>query len=651
MKSEAKWLFPSNGYGVISGINDNGIKTFSGNPVESLIREVLQNSLDAHQEKNPNPVVVEFKQFSINNDAFPDLDNFKRILQNCYECSETKKDFFKTALSVFKSDIPILRVSDYNTTGLLGADTAEPKQPWSSLVKELGSSDKNNSSGGSLGIGKAAPFACSNLRTVFYSSVDEIGIKSSVGVARLISHKLDGDDWSQGIGYYSDNPKLTAILEELSFDSSYHRDSSGTDLYICGFKDQSAPLWEEDSPIRREMIFEILSSFLVSLWKGYLVVKIHDDVIQKENLDYWIQKLPTLKEYDAKSLKMMRDIQNYYHILTSEDNDVKVIPLDSKRYGENFGFKDGECTLYVMEESTEPLNNRILMTRQKGMRIIPKEYRLGFGFSGILMIEGDTMNERFKAMENPAHNEWKPSNDEEHETEANSILRNFNIYVREVLLELFKKEYGSEVDAFGMSDFLPDKITHSLGSGEIKESFITRIKKVDSKVMQPSKTTLKKERSKVSSDETGEETVVPKPSHPNPHPPGPRPTPRPFDNHDDKDGVDDDAGEEKGYKLSSINQRLICVDKDAGKYLLKLIPEKRAKKAKLEFFVIGESGRDQTNKLDIAEAKIISGDAVIGRISEHRLILQNIKKNMEVKLEVAFNLDQYSMIGVMYYAN
>jgi hypothetical protein len=51
---QGKWYFPSNGYGVFNGINDPGITTFTADitgHVNSLVREVIQNSLDAVKDE------------------------------------------------------------------------------------------------------------------------------------------------------------------------------------------------------------------------------------------------------------------------------------------------------------------------------------------------------------------------------------------------------------------------------------------------------------------------------------------------------------------------------------------------------------------------------------------------------------------------
>lgn len=53
------WKFPPNNYGKEDGLNDPGIETFLSRPLESLAREVIQNSRDATQDSS-KPVIVNF---------------------------------------------------------------------------------------------------------------------------------------------------------------------------------------------------------------------------------------------------------------------------------------------------------------------------------------------------------------------------------------------------------------------------------------------------------------------------------------------------------------------------------------------------------------------------------------------------------------
>ena len=159
------WNFPSNNHGQIFGIADSGVETFNGTPIKSLAREICQNSIDANL-KNGEPTRIIFRTFEIAPSAIPDFDDlddaFSRSLEYWSKQKSTKaKSFFQSALKLAKQPkITCLRISDTNTTGLLGSDE-EYNSPWCNLTKSQGASDKSGSHGGSFGIGKFAPYACS----------------------------------------------------------------------------------------------------------------------------------------------------------------------------------------------------------------------------------------------------------------------------------------------------------------------------------------------------------------------------------------------------------------------------------------------------------------------------------------------------------
>ena len=223
-----KWNFPSNNYGQIFGIADSGVETFKGTPIKSLAREICQNSLDAALENN-EPTRIEFKTFELDPRKIPDYngleDALNRALDFWSQQKSTKaKTFFKQALAVMhKPTITCLRISDFNTSGLVGS-REEYNSPWCNLTKSSGASDKSGSNGGSFGIGKFAPYACSSIRTVFYSTSDKEGVCASQGVSRLTSFKNKKQEITQGTGFYG-NEKNSPTYKQYSLDPAYSRNA------------------------------------------------------------------------------------------------------------------------------------------------------------------------------------------------------------------------------------------------------------------------------------------------------------------------------------------------------------------------------------------------------------------------------------------
>ena len=182
------WKFPGNDNGEIVGIGAAGIETFKGSLFTSLAKEICQNSLDARLDSD-QPVRVDFILNQIPTEKIPGIDELKEAVGLCQDYWDDKKTktFFKKAVKLCEADyMRVLRISDYNTTGLTGSTETRPS-PWNDLVKSSGVSNKCGESGGSFGIGKSAPFACSDLRTLFYHTLDKDGIRSYQGAANLAS--------------------------------------------------------------------------------------------------------------------------------------------------------------------------------------------------------------------------------------------------------------------------------------------------------------------------------------------------------------------------------------------------------------------------------------------------------------------------------
>ena len=141
--SSIMWRFPSNDHGENKGINDSGVATFRGTPLKSLAREICQNSLDAAKS---GVVTVEFDVFNIKTEDVPGINVLRNTFKRCLEYwgqqrAITTKEFFTNALEVSeKEECSVLRISDFNTTGLTGT-REEINSNWTNLTTSSGASD------------------------------------------------------------------------------------------------------------------------------------------------------------------------------------------------------------------------------------------------------------------------------------------------------------------------------------------------------------------------------------------------------------------------------------------------------------------------------------------------------------------------------
>ena len=174
---EKTWYFPSNAFGKKAGFNDAAIDTFHGDPVGSLVRESIQNSLDA-ADPDSGPVRIAFTLSDLDSES----EHIPLGLKSAFELglakAEKKNDpkarsFYSNALETLrgKKGKQVLGIHDFGTRGLGGTtdDTLDENSAWLALVKGSGDTFKENAgAGGSYGHGSSAPLALSGYRSVLY---------------------------------------------------------------------------------------------------------------------------------------------------------------------------------------------------------------------------------------------------------------------------------------------------------------------------------------------------------------------------------------------------------------------------------------------------------------------------------------------------
>ena len=441
------WNFPSNNNGKISGISEAGIETFRGKQLKSLAREICQNSLDA-KEASKDKVIVEFELYEVSFKDDPRINGLKeyfKLAKEYWKENEKTIRFLEKAEKNFKKDkIRVLRISDYNTTGLVDSDKKK-NSTWNNLVKSSGVSDKTGSSGGSYGIGKSAPFACSDLRTVFYNTLDINGLKAFQGVANLVSFEKEKDKTTQGTGYYGNSEDNTAI-RNMEYFGPYVRKECGTDIYVVAFLDDEE--WE------KKIIEAILENFLIAILKNNIEIKVGKTLINKESLN-------SLMEEHKDNILLT---YNYYQVLMENDSEAM-----------EFSLRDlGIFKLYLSIKKN--FKRSILISRSNGMKIFDKKgISSSIEFSGVCILEDEKINAYFREMETPQHDNWQTDR-HRNPKEAEKVKKEFFKLLKEKVLEKGRETITDEMDAVGMGEYLPD-IQDANTESENKKENIENVKK------------------------------------------------------------------------------------------------------------------------------------------------------------------------------
>lgn len=634
-----RWCFPSSNGGEKQGLNNSGIETFKDTPVKSLAREICQNSLDASHDGKM--VTVEFNTFAIDSDQFPDKNGFNKVLTECKRYCENStnqktKNFFSQAIEKLSlPKINFLRISDFNTTGLKGSNLKNGSD-WDNLINSSGSSEKGESKSGSFGIGKNAPFACSDFRTIFYSTYDIDGIKASKGVSKLTSFKLginkDGsDDISQGTGYFgiANDYSIMHIQNMLSLDKSFERKEYGTDIFISGFSNVG-------NDFKASIIAEILDGFLMAIWNDKLEIIVNSYKINKERLE---DVISTYKKSLSDSTIQC------YELLCDEQVDWSTIPFEM---GNGLSMGNIKLGFKIRIDGT----NKISMIRSSGMKIIDKTGLCpSLRFTGIALIEGDELNTFLRGLENPAHNKWLPERYEKSPNLARDLLKNLFSMITDKLNEIASLSFSGEIDIDGAGDYLPDEIDNTEQNKDQihnKES-LNKIIDIDFEVYKKVESVANLGTTETgddleSTEETegvpliGDETNGFSHDGQKPHGQGER--------GKEQIGLDesDQMYGEKTILVKAKQIRIFCVNKEKNSYRLLFSPTISSPKGYIEINRIAEQNEKMPIRItDVIQNKILE-------YSKNRVGYFTFEENVQISIDLNLDIKEYPTMEVKLYA-
>lgn len=394
------WHFAPQEGGREDGPNDAMMQNFRSRPYSALVREAVQNSLDAVLDPS-KPVVVEF---GFSNITARNNENFFKLKEHIDECcryfswQEKAVELYSAMSECFARDlrgsrIGYIRISDFNTKGM-EYNPNSSQSPFYAFARAAGVSSKiGQESGGSFGFGKSAYFQLSPIGTVFISSQTDKGKHAFEGVSWLCSHNFNGRKVSS-VGYY-DNNDGKPITELDNIPARFQRKEPGTSFYILGFDEHDKDVAVE------EMIDEAIKSFWFAIYARHLVVKIGDTEINADTLDALIRnRFPSEVDDTAKSgyLKPLP----YYMAVRDADQSSKA-----KSFTERLPIL-GECTLYLIKA---PVNkDKVIYMRRPLMLVYGKRTQTSYGVHGVFVCTNRDGDKILQSLENPAHDEWKASN-------------------------------------------------------------------------------------------------------------------------------------------------------------------------------------------------------------------------------------------------
>lgn len=605
------WRFPPSSGGPTQGYTNNDIEGFKGEElIDNLAREICQNSLDAHDDNDTEAVRVVFELKQVPTSQYDVFSGYAACLDGCRRFWAAEGDidaklatFLTEAETVLsKPTINVLVASDYHTKGLLGNQTPnKQKTPWRALTGAEGISVKSDdNSGGSFGIGKNAPFACSSLSMVFYNTWDSNGDKAFIGVGKLATLLDENNEATQRVGYYQKNNDDDRVWlpiyshDTCAFRDIFVRSEQGTDVIVAGFNEVDN--WQDN------ITKAVIKNFFVAIYENNLIVEIKngEEIIRIDST-----KIAELIEKYAQTDPQLEVTRQLF--LAFSDSDITV-PVEV--LGES-----GAVEIYIKSESS--FSRTIANFRSTGM-LVGKGYRRIFQhYAAILIVRGKKLGELLRDCEPPRHNRWdykliKGEANKKRREDAKKALA----LLDERLLQLLKSQYetpaGDSTDAPGMSAYLADTEEGAIPEeSDGKDILKVKIKIGKPKIRKATATPMDvpgvdAEGGKHSANggsqglREGPGYIPPDvPPFPGPGPgPNPGPNPGPSDIPVVKPGT---SGTEVGVAEGNGNRsvpikelskrRVFPVATNLGLYKAVILPSRNYEKLFVECVVVGEDGK------------------------------------------------------------
>lgn len=489
-----RWTFAP---GTREGFTASPITIFQGARLRATVRETIQNSLDAG--KNNNTVRVCFSLTNKSKSEVPEVFAIGEPIQKAWDEEKIfhnasaedvteASSFYQAAVEdvLEEDDISIFGIHDFNTSGLGGSlkevPGVKPGQ-WLALVKGAGVDVKEDAASlGSFGQGSKAPYALSQLRSLFYLS--EVPSANSAERLRfqgksLLSSFWEKDDQGQdklriGTGYYGLGLEQEAILGDqipnwALGERQKFGEGAGTSILLpapYGYKKSNpGEFWNS-------LKVAVLTNFYFALAYKRLEVILDDGTVLNhetaekaaEELGLFADELP--ESFDPDTLDKIEALKTLVFAPNKGTN-------ESKDFGEFF---------WAIRTGEEAPSRKVGIARKTGMLITRKPPEFikfpGMGnFDIFICVTGDKGSQVLRALENPAHDdfEYERISDLEKRKVAQKKYLSFTREIRAIISEFATLTGDTEETTADLNELLGGSLEDS-DSKENRIEFPNRTK-------------------------------------------------------------------------------------------------------------------------------------------------------------------------------
>lgn len=394
--------------------------------VAGLIRENIQNSLDAKLKECTEPVNVNIETGTIDVGHIPGFQEIKdRINSLEGGNSYTRETIEHMKSKVNSSTCNYISFEDSNTKGLSGAKEGQaPGSSWNSYAYSTGShyedtdEEVEKSRGGSHGIGKIASNSASDVYMMYFANCDEEGNKHLGGTVQLIDHSFEGKAY-RSTGYFTQVREEKYYPFENSFHEVFKKDTRGLKIIV--------PFLREQFNNEDEILKSICDSFFIAILNKRLVVNINGKAIDHKtigkyikNKKYYEQKISEIKK-EFTPLYLDTFANHYYKDISVKDRENDYIFSLYFRYDENIS------------------KGRMAIIRTVGMKIedFTVKSNANKPFNAVLIAKSVEEDMFIKSLENESHTKIGSQHikNQKHQKNATRFINNLHKEIAQIIDE------------------------------------------------------------------------------------------------------------------------------------------------------------------------------------------------------------------------
>lgn len=280
---------------------------------DALVRESIQNSLDARLPRSRSPVRVRFR-FATGSHALH-ADAVRQYFDGLDAHLHAAVKTMHTVLPRDAEAMPYLLIEDFGTRGLTGDPHVDPELEPDGEVKNdffyfwrnVGRSNKGEVDRGRWGLGKAVFTVASRIRTIFgITRRFDDGRSLLLGQSVLKTHVLDGQriypygffarfERKSGLPLPIEDPML---LERFVDDFAVTRTEPGLSIAVPYFREDELTLENITASVIRQYFYPILrGDLVVEVVDGARVQRIAADTIESLTSDADVVRLCALTRW------------------------------------------------------------------------------------------------------------------------------------------------------------------------------------------------------------------------------------------------------------------------------------------------------------------------------------------------------------------